>query len=105
PAGTRVLVAMPALEVTSRGAAELEAFTSSPAHRTLRATALAAAKLLTRGLERAGRDVDRESLVDVLDTFRREPTDLLPPVTWTSAQRVGSTRCTVLEVNDKGMKR
>jgi hypothetical protein len=105
PAATRILVAMPAVDVGPQGAAELDSFTSSPGHRTLRATALAAAKLLTRGLERAGRDVDRESLIDVLDTFRHELTDLTPPVTWTSTRRVGSTECTILRVTERGMEK
>lgn len=76
-AGTRVVVAMP----TTRAA---------------RDTALAAAQLLTRALERAGRDVDRESLVEVLETFRRETTGLSPPVTWTPSRRVGTTECNVV---------
>jgi ABC-type branched-subunit amino acid transport system substrate-binding protein len=105
PPAIRVLVAMPAAEVTRRGAAELEAFTSSPAHRPQRASALAAAKLMTRALERAGRDVDRESLVNVLDTFRRESTDLTPPITWSSTRRVGSTECTILQVIDGKMEK
>ncbi|HUP60943.1 MAG TPA: c-type cytochrome [Thermoanaerobaculia bacterium] len=100
PRATRILVAMPAAEVTRRGAAELDALTSSRAHRTPSATALAAAKLLTRALERAGREVDRETLVDILDTFQREPTELTPPVTWTSTRRVGSKECTVLRVTE-----
>ena len=52
PPGTRILVALP---------------TTRPA----RDTALAAATILTRALERAGRDVDRESLVELLAPSRR----------------------------------
>jgi mono/diheme cytochrome c family protein len=105
PAATRILVAMPAVDISPQGSAELDSFTSSSSHRTLRATALAAAKLLTRALERAGRDVDRESLVDVLDTFRHEPTDLTPPVTWSSTRRVGSAECTILRMTSNGMEK
>src|ERR1044071_5301463 len=86
PPATRILVAMPAAEVTS-----------------LRATALASAQLLTRALERAGREVDREALVDLLDTFRRAPAGAMPPITWTSARRVGSTECSILRVTTNGM--
>ncbi|HXH41182.1 MAG TPA: hypothetical protein VNN08_21325 [Thermoanaerobaculia bacterium] len=105
PAATRILVAMPDVESTPQSTAELDAFSTSPAHRPLRAMALAAAKLLTRGLERAGRDVDRESLIDVLDTFRHEPTGVTPPVTWTSTRRVGSAECTILRVTPSGMEK
>jgi hypothetical protein len=87
PGSTRVLVAMPAGDVSPR------------------ATALAAAKLLTRALERAGRDIDRESLVDVLDSFRREPTGLIPPVTWTATRRVGSTECAIARVTERGLEK
>jgi len=52
PSGTRILVALP---------------TTRPA----RDTALAAAAILTRALESAGRDVDRESLAALLATSRR----------------------------------
>jgi hypothetical protein len=105
PAATRILVAMPAVDISPQESAEIDSFTSTSSHRTLSATALAAAKLLTRALERAGRDVDRESLVDVLDTFRHEPTDLTPPVTWSSTRRVGSMECTILRITAHGMEK
>ncbi len=42
-----------------------------------RDTALAAARLVTRALERAGRDVDREALVDLLTPLRRPAATIL----------------------------
>ncbi|HYI12331.1 MAG TPA: c-type cytochrome [Thermoanaerobaculia bacterium] len=54
PASTRILVALP----TTHSARE---------------TALAAAKILTRALEAAGRDVDRESLLSFIAPNRRTP--------------------------------
>lgn len=65
-----------------------------------RAAALASARLMVRALERAGRDVDRESLVDVLESFRREETGLVPPVTWTKTSHVGIRDCTILRVEN-----
>ena len=87
--GTKALVAVPwsASDVTS---AEL------PNPTPARATALAAAKLFVRALERAGRDVDRESLVKTLETFYREPTELTQPVTWSPTRHVGTSEVRVV---------
>lgn len=66
-----------------------------------RASALAAATLMVRALERLGRDVDRESLVDMLETFRAEQTGLTPAVTWTRNGHVGTGECTILRVDGR----
>jgi len=79
----------------------LPAVTNGAPHATTRAAALAAAQLLTRALERAGRDVDRESLVATLNTFRDEATGLTPPVTWTKSSHVGTTEVSIVRVDAK----
>lgn len=75
-----------------------QVFIAAPTTRPPREIALAAAKLLTRALERAGRELDRELLVETLESFRREPNGITPPVTWTTAKRVGVAECTVVRV-------
>ena len=70
----------------------------APVANPTRAAALASITLMVRALERIGRDVDRESLVDMLETFRREPTGLTPAVTWSRNAHVGTTACTILRV-------
>lgn len=51
--------------------ASLEVLVALPTTRPGRDTALAAATMITRALERAGRDVDRESLTELLAAARR----------------------------------
>ena len=76
----------------------VQVFIAAPTTRPAREIALAAAKLLTRALEIAGREVDRELLIETLESFRREPNGITPAVTWTTAKRVGTGECVVVRV-------
>ncbi|HMJ83764.1 MAG TPA: c-type cytochrome [Vicinamibacterales bacterium] len=69
-----------------------------PKHRATCAAVLAASRLLVRGLERAGRDAGRESLIDTLESFRGEPTGLTPPITWTRTRHTGTSECVIVRV-------
>ncbi len=89
-ASSRILVALPIDESKASGL--------PPDHRAARAAALASSQLLVRALERAGRDVGRESLIDTLESFRREPTGLTPPITWTRTQHTGTSECVIVRV-------
>ncbi len=87
----RILVALPSSpdDATPAGREELRALHADVAHATACRLALASAKLLVEALRRAGRDVDRESLVDTLDGFYQVATDLTPPITWSPNRRAG----------------
>jgi len=91
--GTKALIAVPwsASDVTS---------TELPDPTPARATALAAAKLFVRALERAGRDVDRETLVKTLETFYQEPTGLTQPVTWSPTRHVGTSDVRIVRAGE-----
>ncbi|MCU1231189.1 MAG: cytochrome [Acidobacteria bacterium] len=97
PHGANVFVAVPwsSADVTVAGRAEL------PAPTPVRATALAAAKLFVRALERTGRDLDRESLTKMLESFYQEPTEVTRPVTWTPKNHVGSSEVSVVRVSGR----
>ncbi|HEX6160290.1 MAG TPA: hypothetical protein VF111_09005, partial [Thermoanaerobaculia bacterium] len=62
---------------------------------------LPAQQLAIGAAERLGRDVDRESVVDMLETFRAEQTGLTPAVTWTRNGHVGTGECTILRVDGR----
>jgi len=97
----RIYIAVPSLpdDVTAEGAAELQALHVPPEHATSCRLALASAKLLVEALRRAGRDVDRETVVNTLQTFYRMPTALTPPITWTRAQHTGTRFARVLSID------
>jgi ABC-type branched-subunit amino acid transport system substrate-binding protein/cytochrome c553 len=52
--------------------------------------AYSAAKILVEGLERAGRDINRERLVDTLENLRGFRTGLGPPVSYGPERRIGA---------------
>jgi branched-chain amino acid transport system substrate-binding protein len=60
-----------------------------------------AARILVEGLQRAGRDVTREKLVDALETLKEFDPGLILPVTYTKDNHEGSTEVRMLRVNDK----
>jgi ABC-type branched-subunit amino acid transport system substrate-binding protein len=68
-----------------------------------RMTALSAAKLLIYALQKAGKEVTREKIVQILGTLYRFETGHTPPLTFTSTRRVGSTGAHVVGIDlDKG---
>lgn len=95
----RILIALPSTpsDITEEGNTELQALAVPPAHATACRLALASAKLLVEALRRTGRDVDRDALVDTLDTFYALPTGLAPPVTWAAGKHTGSESVTIVK--------
>ena len=71
-------------------------------HRPSQFAALASAKLLVAALERAGRDLTRETLLSAIDGTTALETGFVPPLTYTPARRIGSTGAYVVSVNDQG---
>jgi ABC-type branched-subunit amino acid transport system substrate-binding protein len=59
--------------------------------RTAQLRALAAIRLLIAALERAGRDVTRESLVTTLEGTHDLRTGLVPPLSYGQSRRIGAT--------------
>jgi ABC-type branched-subunit amino acid transport system substrate-binding protein len=51
--------------------------------------AISGAKLLIEALQKAGRDVTRQSLISTLESFRQIRTGLLPPITFGPNRHVG----------------
>jgi ABC-type branched-subunit amino acid transport system substrate-binding protein len=65
-------------------------------------SALAAAKLLIESLKRAGKDLSRERLIQVLEGFYEYKTGLTPPITWGPNRRIGAMGAYVVRVDLKG---
>ncbi len=97
----RILLAFPTLPSDQTPAARVELARlasgagSASAGSTPRATpaqvaALAAAKLLVEALNRAGRELTREALVERLESLQRFDTGLLPPLTYKPGRRIGA---------------
>lgn len=80
-------------------AAEYDLPESSPA---IQLAALSAAQLLTEALERAGRELDREQLIEVLEGFHDYRTGLLPPITFNANRRIGSLGAYVVPLRPTG---
>jgi ABC-type branched-subunit amino acid transport system substrate-binding protein len=74
-----------ALEELARATAGLP-----PGQETAAVTALAAARLLGEGLQRAGRDLSRERLVTALEALYDHPTELTPNLTYGPNRRIGA---------------
>lgn len=62
-------------------------------------SALAAAELLIEALERAGRDLSREKLVDELEKIRQFHTGFAPPVTYSASRRLGARGAFVMRLD------
>lgn len=58
-------------------------------HRTAQITTLASARVLVEGLRRAGREVSRARLIEVLESMVEFDTGLTPSVTYSPNRRVG----------------
>ena len=61
-----------------------------PDHRAIQLAALAAAKLIVEGLNRAGRELTREKLIAALEGGAVFPTGLTPPLRFGPNRRVGA---------------
>ncbi len=87
----RIFVALPtAPEPGPEAVARYRALGGLPAeHLSAQLSALAAAEVLIRGLERAGRDFDRESFIETLEGLQRFDTLYTPPVSYGPGRRLG----------------
>ena len=93
---------------TSEGLAEYrllaEKYKLPQKHLGAQITALAAAKLLIEGLKRAGKDLSRERLIQVLEGFYEYKTGLTPPITWGPNRRIGAMGAYIVRVDLKEKK-
>ncbi|HEV2986796.1 MAG TPA: ABC transporter substrate-binding protein [Candidatus Angelobacter sp.] len=62
-------------------------------------TALASARLLTYALEKAGRDLSREQLIEILERTYQFPTGLSPTLSFGPNRRIGSTGVHIVQAN------
>ena len=94
PVPTFVAFAAGPLDMTLEAASEFRALTQRddlPSQdRSAQRQALAAAKILFEALQRAGRDVTRERLIDTLETLQSYRTGLMPPVTFSPSRHIGT---------------
>lgn len=67
-------------------------------------SALAAAEVLIEALERAGRDLSREKLVDELEKLRQLHTGFAPPITYSASRRLGARGAFVMRVDLAGKR-
>ncbi|HEX6899501.1 MAG TPA: ABC transporter substrate-binding protein [Thermoanaerobaculia bacterium] len=91
--GGRIFVGLPTATAPQAAARyrALAAAHSLPAeHLSAQLTALAAAEVLIEGLKRAGRDLDRESFVEILEGLRLFNTGYAPPVSYGAGRRLGA---------------
>jgi ABC-type branched-subunit amino acid transport system substrate-binding protein len=79
-----------------------EKYKLQPKHQAAQLSAYAAAKLLIEGLKRAGKDLSRERLIQVLEGFYEYQTGLTPPITWGPNRRIGAMGAYVVRVDIKG---
>ncbi len=90
---------------TNEGLAEYRALAEKyklpQKHSRRRSQPLAAAKLLIEGLKRAGKDLSRERLIQVLEGFYEYKTGLTPPITWGPNRRIGAMGAYVVRVDLK----
>jgi ABC-type branched-subunit amino acid transport system substrate-binding protein/mono/diheme cytochrome c family protein len=94
PVPTFVAFATGPADLTPAAVSELRYLTKredvSPGVRAARRQALAAAKILVEALERAGRSVTRERLIDALERLQNFRTGLMPPVSFSPTRHIGN---------------
>jgi ABC-type branched-subunit amino acid transport system substrate-binding protein len=90
-------------DVSSSGLVEYrtleEKYKWSADHKAVRMTALAAAKVLTEGLKRAGRDLTRDKLIQSLETISDFSTGLTPPITFSPTRHIGAQGAHIIKVD------
>lgn len=104
PQGTRVFISLPTTmeDLTPEGLAVWKkvAPPASP-YRGNELAALAAATLFVHALERAGRDLTRQSFMNALDAVQRLRTGFSPPLTFGPNRRIGSLGAWIVEATAK----
>jgi ABC-type branched-subunit amino acid transport system substrate-binding protein len=71
-------------------------------HQLAQFGALASAHILIAALQRAGRDLSRDKLLDAIDAISALETGLVPPLTFTPTRHVGSTGVYIVGVHSEG---
>jgi ABC-type branched-subunit amino acid transport system substrate-binding protein len=103
----RIYLALPALPPDPRFSQGHSFLRFAERHRLARADvggqmrALAAARVLVEALQRAGRDVDRESLIERLQELRQFDTGFSPPITFGPGRRIGALGSYVVQLDLK----
>ena len=94
PVPTFIAFATGPPDITPEAAAEFSVLTQREdlpsLDRSAQRQALASARILIEALQRAGRDVTRERLIDVLETLQSYRTGLGPPVTFSPSRHIGT---------------
>ena len=106
PAGFegRIFLAVPASPGEPEAYRKLAADHKLPReHLSAQLSALAAAEVLLEGLERSGRDLTRDNLIERLESLRAFETGYGPPVTFGPARRLGARGAYILKA-DLGKK-
>lgn len=107
--GGTVFLSFPTIpaDVTQEGAGELHALASKYnfplRHAAAQFSALAAAKLLTEGMGRGGKDLSRENLITALEGLYDYETGLTPRITFGPNRRVGAAGAYIVRI-DAGRK-
>ena len=70
-------------------------------HQPSQFAALASAQLLVAALERAGRDLTRDGLMEAIDGIVALRTGLVPPLTYTPSRHIGSTGAYIVAISDE----
>src|SRR4030095_9888975 len=60
-----------------------------------------AAKILVEAIRRAGKDLSREKLIQLLESFYEYPTGLTPPITYGPNRRIGATGAYIVTIDLK----
>lgn len=102
----RVYLSSPVLDSDRRAWAlsrfrDLDLPEGAPAgYEPMQLAAMAAADVLFEGLERAGRDLTRDGLVDALEELYDYQTGLVPPVTYGPSRRIGALGAHILAYDE-----
>jgi len=90
---------------TAEGRNEFRAFQAKyklpPALITAQISAYVGAKMLIEALKRAGKDVSREKLIQVLEELHQYPTGLTQPITYGPNRRIGATGAYIVTIDLK----
>lgn len=103
----RIFLALPALPPDPRFPQGNSFLRFAERHRLARADVggqmrvLAAARVLVEALQRAGREVDRESLIERLQELRQFDTGYSPPITFGPGRRIGALGSYVVQLDLK----
>jgi ABC-type branched-subunit amino acid transport system substrate-binding protein len=90
---------------TAEGIKEFRAFANKyklpSKHIASQISAYSAAKVLVEALKRAGKDLSREKLIQLLEAFYEYPTGLTPPITYGPNRRIGAMGAYVVTIDLK----